>query len=69
MNGSNHLDESDRRPTWFCPEDEMKVWWACRVDPAERYYRLAEFAARYRLEREAEFWRTSERAVKGNGSA
>jgi archaemetzincin len=69
MNGSNHLDESDRRPPWFCPEDEMKVWWACRVDPAERYRRLAEFAARYELEQEAEFWRTSERAVMKNGSA
>src|SRR6516165_1520066 len=69
MNGSNHLDESDRRPPWFCPEDEMKVWWACRVDPAERYCRLAESAARYGLEREAEFWRTSERAVKENGPA
>ena len=69
MNGANHRDEADGQPIWFCPEDEMKIWWACRVDPAERYRRLAEFAARYGLEREAEFWRTSERAVKENRSA
>ena len=66
MNGANHQDESDRQPIWFCPEDEMKIWWACRVDAAERYRRLAEFAETYRLEREAEFWRRSERAVKEN---
>jgi archaemetzincin len=69
MNGSNHRAEADARPLWFCPEDEMKIWWACRVDPAERYGRLAEVAARNGLEREAEFWRTSERAVQENGSA
>jgi archaemetzincin len=69
MNGANHQDEADRQPIWFCPEDEMKIWWACRVDPAERYCRLAEFAATYGLEPEAEFWRMSERAVKENRSA
>jgi archaemetzincin len=69
MNGANHRDEADRQPIWFCPEDEMKIWWACRVDPAERYARLAESAATYGLEREADFWRTSERAVKERGSA
>jgi archaemetzincin len=68
MNGANHQDEADGQPIWFCPEDEMKIWWACGVDPAERYRRLAEFAARYGLEREAEFWRKSARAVKENGS-
>jgi archaemetzincin len=68
MSGSNHRAEADARPLWFCPEDEMKIWWACRVDPAERYGRLAEVAARNGLEREAEFWRTSERAVQKNGS-
>ncbi len=68
MNGANHQDEADGQPMWFCPEDEMKVWWACRVDPADRYRRLAEFAASYGLEREAEFWRNSERAVKESGS-
>ncbi len=69
MNGANHRKEADGRPIWFCPEDEMKIWWACRVDPVERYGRLAEAAARYGLEREAEFWRTSQRAVQEDGSA
>ena len=47
----------------------ITIWWACRVDPADRYRRLAEFAEKYRLEREAEFWRTSERRVTENGPA
>jgi archaemetzincin len=68
MNGANHQDEVDGQPMWFCPEDEMKIWWACRVDPAERYRRLAEYAEAYRLEPEAEFWWASERAVKEDGS-
>jgi hypothetical protein len=34
MNGSKQRAEADSRPLWFCPEDEMKVQWACRVDPA-----------------------------------
>ena len=42
----------------------MKIWWACRIDPAERYRRLTAFATAYGLEREAEFWKTSELAVK-----
>ena len=69
MNGANHQDEADTQPIWFCPEDEMKIWWSCRVDPARRYSQLAEFAATHGLKREAEFWKMSERAVKRNGSA
>ena len=45
MNGANHQREADGQPMWFCPEDEMKIWWACRANPAERYRRLAEVAA------------------------
>jgi hypothetical protein len=47
----------------------MEIRWACRVDPADCCRRLAEFADKHRLEREAEFGRISERAVKENGSA
>jgi archaemetzincin len=69
MNGANHQKEADGQPTWFCPEDEMKIWWTCRVDPAERYNRLAEVAARIGLMPEAEFWMTSARFVRGIRSA
>jgi archaemetzincin len=64
MNGSSSREESDSHPLWFCPEDEMKVWLACRLDPAERYRKLAEFAASSGLEAEARFWRASLQALR-----
>jgi archaemetzincin len=59
MNGSNHRAEADARPMWFCVQDEQKVWWSCKVAPAARYRRLAEFAAAHGLDAESRFWRDS----------
>lgn len=59
MNGSNHLREMDSRPMWFCPDDLQKIWWACGVDPAERFRSLAEFAGKHQLKAEADFWQES----------
>ena len=59
MNGSNHLVEADSQPMAFCPEDEMKVWWACRLDPLARYDRLASFADAHGLVAEAKGWRAA----------
>jgi hypothetical protein len=66
MNGSNHRAEADGRPFLFCPEDEMKVWWACGIDPAARYARLVEFAQAHELADEARFWRRSLAALRGH---
>lgn len=57
MNGSNHLAESDSRPLEFCPECQPKIWWACRIDPVERYRRLIEFGETNQLETETRHWR------------
>jgi archaemetzincin len=65
MNGSNHRAEADSRPLWFCAEDERKVWWSCKVDPAPRYRLLAEFARSHGLEPEARFWLNSLAALEG----
>jgi archaemetzincin len=65
MNGSNHREESDRHPLAFCPECEMKVWWACRVDPAARYRRLAALAESHGLKVEARTWSESRAALEG----
>jgi archaemetzincin len=43
MNGSNHLDESDRRPLHLCPIDLRKLHWSLGFDVAERYRRLRDF--------------------------
>ncbi|MFO0908070.1 MAG: archaemetzincin [Isosphaeraceae bacterium] len=63
MNGSNHLPESDSQPLWFCPDDECKLWWACRDEPGPRYARLAAFADAHGMKAEADFWRRSAQAV------
>ncbi|HEX6812845.1 MAG TPA: archaemetzincin [Planctomycetota bacterium] len=57
MNGSNSLPESDRAPLAFCSECELKLWWACRLDPLPRYQKLAEFAQRNGLANEEAEWR------------
>jgi archaemetzincin len=64
MNGSNHQEESDRRPLVFCPECEAKIWWACRTDPVRRYRRLLEFAEARGLKKEAAMWKASLAALR-----
>jgi archaemetzincin len=43
MSGTNHMDETDRRPLDNCPECMAKVAWAMNYDPVERYNNLAAF--------------------------
>jgi archaemetzincin len=64
MNGSNNLEEADGRPLWFCPDCELKLWWNCRLDPIDRYRRLASFAERNGLAAEAHFWTRSCEAIE-----
>ncbi len=63
MNGSNHLPEADKQPLGFCAEDEMKVWWACRLDPLKRYDPLIEFADAHKLVDEAKAFRAARTAI------
>ena len=57
MNGSNNLPESDRAPMPFCSECDLKLWWACRLDPVARYIALADFAKVRGLAKEEGEWR------------
>ncbi len=43
MCGSNHREESDRRPILLCPECQAKVCWALKIEPVQRYRKLSEF--------------------------
>lgn len=45
MNGSNSLDETDRKPLEYCPSCQAKLWWALRLNPATRAEELVEFEA------------------------
>lgn len=43
MSGTNHLDETDRRPLDTCPECTAKISWAFNYPLADRYTNLAAF--------------------------
>jgi archaemetzincin len=43
MNGSNHLQESDRRPLHLCPVCLRKLHYSINFDPVKRYEALARF--------------------------
>ena len=43
MSGTNHLDETDRRPLDVCPECMAKIAWAFKYEPTTRYRNLARF--------------------------
>lgn len=63
MNGSNTLQEKDRRPLALCPECVAKVCWATGAEPGERFRRLAAFCAEHGLAKQAGFYRQSARAL------
>ena len=44
MNGSNYLDESDRRPLHVCPVDLRKLHFSIGFDINRRYRDLLRFA-------------------------
>jgi archaemetzincin len=53
MSGTNHLAETDRRPLDACPNDTAKICWFSKVDPIERYKKLAAYCSRLGLVQEA----------------
>jgi len=56
MNGSNHREESDRRPLWLCPECMAKVCWATDSNPVMRFKNLAQFCEKHNFQNEKEFY-------------
>jgi len=40
----------------FCPECQQKIWWTCGFEPTTRYRKLLEFAEKYGLKEEADYW-------------
>ncbi len=59
MNGSNTLEEKDRRPLALCPQCVAKVCWATGAEPAERFRRLAAFCRQHGLGGEGRFYEES----------
>jgi archaemetzincin len=63
MSGTNHLDETDRRPLDNCPECMAKLAWAMNYDPVERYNNLAAFWEKNGRPDEAKLFRKKAAAV------
>ncbi|MGD2173936.1 MAG: archaemetzincin [Candidatus Brocadiaceae bacterium] len=59
MNGSNTLEEKDRRPLALCPECLAKVCWATGADPVERYRKLLSLCRDHGLQPQGEFYEES----------
>jgi archaemetzincin len=55
MNGSNHLQESDRRPLHLCPVCLRKLQFGVGFDVVKRYQDLAQFDEQAGLEDEAKW--------------
>jgi len=55
MNGSNSLEESDRRPIHLCPECLKKFRWNIGFDVVARYEALKKFYAAHDMKEEADW--------------
>lgn len=65
MCGSNHLQESDRRPMALCPQCLAKLCHATGVDPKSRFEKLIAFCKKHGLKEEQAFYEKSLSAMKG----
>jgi archaemetzincin len=63
MNGSNNLDEGDRRPLTMCPICLRKICWNLQVDPPVYLSRLEAFCGEHELTREAEWYKQAIEAL------
>lgn len=61
MNGSNHREESDRRPLGLCPVCLSKLMWNTGDDPGKHYERLIKISEELGLDEEKKF---SERSLE-----
>lgn len=64
MNGSNHRQESDRRPLWLCPVCLGKLAWNRNVDPAQRYEDLIKISDELGLDTVKDFYQDSLETLK-----
>jgi len=68
MNGSNSLDESDRRPLFLCPWDLHKLEHAIGIDVVARYEALRGFCDANGLSDEVRWLDRRLATVRGDGS-
>ena len=68
MNGSNHLQESDRRPLHLCPVCLRKLQFSVGFDVVKRYQALAQFDEQAGLDDEARWLLSRVEKTRGSGN-
>ena len=68
MNGSNHLQESDRRPLHLCPVCLRKLQFSVGFDVVKRYQALAQFDEQVGLDDEARWLLSRVEKIRGSGN-
>lgn len=69
MCGSNHRQESDRRPITLCPECLPKVLWSCEADAVDRFRELAAFSKKHGLKDEHSMYTRALKKLGGEADA
>jgi archaemetzincin len=64
MNGSNHREESDKKPLHFCPVCARKLAWNLQVDPVEHFKKLEVWCQKYDLKDETEYYAKAGAALR-----
>lgn len=66
MNGSNHLQEADKRPSFLCPLCLNKLYFIMRFDIEKRYRKMMDFWGSHGLQAEVEWLQTRLDIVLGS---
>lgn len=66
MNGSNHLQEADKRPSFLCPLCLNKLYFIMRFDNEKRYRKMMDFWGSHGLQAEVEWLQTRLDIVLGS---
>jgi archaemetzincin len=64
MNGSNHLAESDERPTHLCADCLRKLYWNWQFDLVDRNQQLLDFLETHRLPEEAGYYHRAKKYLE-----
>lgn len=66
MNGSNHLQEADKRPSFLCPLCLNKLYFITRFDIEKRYRKMMDFWGSHGLQAEVKWLQTRLDIVLGS---
>lgn len=66
MSGSNHLEELDRRPLWYCPQCLGKISWNLNINEIARLEKLKAFWDEHHEPIASNYYQQALNALQGN---